>query len=172
MRKYLFVLLIALILVTFASCATKAPAEEASVKEAPAEQAVVEPQAEEAGSIEVPSAYAHFETSDNGKYLVVIIQCYPDDGWLWNPLYESEDDAKKAVWVESEYAVGTYKFEDAETELQAQKHVFEAAAPTQNLVFGLSFKHNGGERKAEFLVQVTINDDLTFQILDYKMAII
>ena len=102
----------------------------------------------------------------------MIIQCYPDDGWLWNPLYGSEEDAQTIVWLESEYAVGVFKFEDADTELPAQKHIFLAQAPAQNLAFGLGFKHNDGERKAEFVVLINITEDLTIQILDYNMAII
>ena len=163
MKKYLLALLVAVILIAFVSCATKAPAEEA----------YEEPQVEETASEEeVPNSLIQFELSDDGKYLIVFVQYYPEEGWFWNPIYETEEDAQKMVWLESEYATGTYKFDEAEAELPAQRHIFQAAAPAQGVQFGLGYKQNGGERKAELVILVNIAEDLTIQVVDFKTGIV
>ena len=151
MRKFVLVLLLVLSILALASCATKAPTEEATET--------------------VPSSFPYecviYSADGSVKNCFdIVIGNDPSLGLVWTPWFQ--DEASKASF--DVYASGgIFEFEKAGN-LSCQKYTFMAIKPVEVAIFGFDMKDNADKVISQIVIALTVDADLNIRILDHKAS--
>lgn len=148
MRRFIIVLLSVLSIFALASCATKAPAAEATetVSESFPYECLV---------------YSADGSVDN--HFDIVIANDPSVGLVWTPWFQ--DEASKACF-DVTGSEGTFEFKESGN-LSCQKFTFTAIKPAEVAIFGFDMKDSTDKVVSQLVIALAVDSNLNIKILDH-----